>query len=302
MSYSQLLDELQSLKDEKYRDFQSGLITDAEVHMIGVRTPDLRRIAKRYGKDRDSKDKDSKDKDSKDRDSKDKDRQGCSSNDQDSKERDRKGCNSNDRDASCKGKKEEVQSENDSDCSGIAELLSYPDEWYEVKFIKLAAVAAMPYEEFVRTYRSVLDIIDNWALCDSFIPRCIKGNEGRFFQEIMSLITSGKEFYERFALVTLLRFYMEEEYLNGLFLLCEFADTDKKNVRTAAAWLIAEAAAKYYVRCKEYLLISYLDENTFCLAIRKACESLRLSEDEKTELKEIKTQWLSAKRSGKNSI
>ncbi|MBQ9589829.1 MAG: DNA alkylation repair protein [Butyrivibrio sp.] len=43
--------ELFELKDEKYRDFQSGLIPNVEKdYFIGVRTPELRKLAKKYAK------------------------------------------------------------------------------------------------------------------------------------------------------------------------------------------------------------------------------------------------------------
>ena len=43
--------ELFSLADIKYRDFQAKLIPGLEKEMIGVRTPHLRDLAKRYAKD-----------------------------------------------------------------------------------------------------------------------------------------------------------------------------------------------------------------------------------------------------------
>ncbi len=44
-------EELFKLQDLKYRDFQGGLITGTELEdMIGVRTPELRKLAKKYAK------------------------------------------------------------------------------------------------------------------------------------------------------------------------------------------------------------------------------------------------------------
>ncbi|MBP3197702.1 MAG: DNA alkylation repair protein [Butyrivibrio sp.] len=43
--------ELFDLQDKKYRDFQSGLIPDIEKdYFIGVRTPELRKLAKKFSK------------------------------------------------------------------------------------------------------------------------------------------------------------------------------------------------------------------------------------------------------------
>ena len=48
--YNQLLKELDSLKDLKYKKFQSNLGIN-EDYLIGVRTPELKKIAKRISKE-----------------------------------------------------------------------------------------------------------------------------------------------------------------------------------------------------------------------------------------------------------
>ncbi|MCD8294105.1 MAG: DNA alkylation repair protein [Clostridia bacterium] len=230
------MEELNSLADEKYRDFQLKLIKDPDVRMLGVRTPALRKIAKRYRTEED-----------------------------------------------------------------MIELLSYPDDLYEIRFITLAVIAEWPYEYFHKALMYSLNLIDNWALCDSFSPKCLKDHQGEFLYDIIVLVSSGEEFYERFALVTLLKFYMTEEYLDTIFVLCECAHTDMKNVQTGVAWLLSEVAATYYDRCKQYFLTSNLDEKTYSLAIRKCCESLRLTAVQKTELKDVKSKWQFVKKSEKSS-
>lgn len=52
MNREEILDELYALQDMKYRDFQGSLIpTVPRERMIGVRTPDLRALAKKIGYD-----------------------------------------------------------------------------------------------------------------------------------------------------------------------------------------------------------------------------------------------------------
>ncbi len=237
MPYRQLIDELENLADEKYRDFQLGLIKNPDVQMLGVRVPDLRRIAKRYKTEKD-----------------------------------------------------------------MIEVLSYPDELYEIRFITLAVIAEWPYEHFKKGLFFALDLIDNWALCDSFIPKCLKGNQDKFLLDLINLMTTKKEFYERFALVQMLKYYINDEYLETVFVLAESAHTDMRNVQTAVAWLLSECAVKFYDRTRDYFRTSKLDEKTYSLAIRKCCESLRLSAEQKTELKDIRKTWQqSLKQSAKSS-
>ena len=54
MTNAEIVRELYGLRDEKYRDFQSGLIPGAEKErVIGVRTPELRKLAKKLCSDKD---------------------------------------------------------------------------------------------------------------------------------------------------------------------------------------------------------------------------------------------------------
>jgi len=54
MLIDDIRNELNSLKDEEYRAFQSKLIPTVGLdHFIGVRTPELRSLAKKYGKNPD---------------------------------------------------------------------------------------------------------------------------------------------------------------------------------------------------------------------------------------------------------
>ena len=56
----------------------------------------------------------------------------------------------------------------------------------------------------------------------------------------------------------------------------------------AAAWLIAEMLVKNYSFTEDFLKRNLLDKKTHNKAIQKACESFRLSDEQKKYLKEIK--------------
>ena len=63
-------------------------------------------------------------------------------------------------------------------------------------------------------------------------------------------------------------------------------------VHMAAAWLIAEMAVKYYdeavIFLKANLSGNFIDKKTHNKAIQKACESYRLTAEQKTYLKGLK--------------
>lgn len=172
--------------------------------------------------------------------------------------------------------------------NAIDPLLCCNDDYYEVTFIKLQAVALLPWEEFIEYVDRCVSLIDNWATCDCFAPKCIANHKDEFLKYINGYLNSGKEFSVRFALTTLLHFYVDEEYLQIIFKAVREADTNYYYVHMAAAWLIAEVLVKFYDAGVSFLKLEQLDVKTHNKAIQKACESYRLTKEQKDFLKGLK--------------
>ena len=222
MQYRQLLEILEANADSEYAKFHSRLLKNDGINVIGVRIPDLRKIAKQFA--------------------------GC-----------------------------------------IDNLMSFPDEYYEVTFIKLTAVSNLKYEEFIKYADSCVSLIDNWATCDCFAPKCIEKHRQEFLPYIEKYLSHEGEFYQRFALTTLLHFYIADEYLDLIFNAIQRVDREKYYyVHMAAAWLMAEVLVKYYNLGVKFLQTETIDKKTHNKAIQKANESFRLSNEQKIFLKGIK--------------
>lgn len=223
--YEEFLAELKASQDLEYRQFHKKLLKNDNINVLGVRTPALKKIAKRYK-------------------------------------------------------------------NSVDELMAYPDEYYEVTFIKLSAVALLPYEKFIEYIDKCVPLIDNWATCDCFTPKCIEKHKDEFLTYIFKYLSEDKEFYQRFALTTLLHYYVEEKYLQILFDSIKKADLNYYYVHMATAWLIAEMLVKHYDKAVEFLTdktsLEDLDKKTYNKAIQKAVESYRLSDEQKNFLKGIK--------------
>ena len=220
MIYESFTKELKSYAEDDFAKFQEGLIFSS-YKILGVRTPILRKIAKKY-------------------------------------------------------------------CSEVETLMSFPNEYYEVVFIKLCAVSLLPYEQFLAYLDDCVALIDNWALCDSFKPKCLPANTNQFFKEIERIFASGGEFYERFALVMLLNYYIKEEYAEILKEYAQKADTEKYYVHMAVAWLVAEILAKLPTLGEEILKDKLLPTKTHNKAIQKARESFRIDKEYKECLNVLK--------------
>ncbi len=167
-------------------------------------------------------------------------------------------------------------------------LLTFPDEYYEVTFVKLSVVALLDYDNFVSYVENCVKLIDNWATCDSFAPKCIEAHKDEFLPYIRKFSSSDMPYTRRFALTALIHFYVEEKYLETIFSIVERCDNSDYYVHMASAWLISETLVKYYDRAVGFLSDNTLDKKTHNKAIQKACESFRLSNDRKNFLKGMK--------------
>ena len=223
--YEEFLAELKASQDLEYLQFHKRLLKNDGINLLGVRTPIMKKLAKKYK-------------------------------------------------------------------NSIDELMTFPDDYYEVTFIKLSAVALLDYGKFTECIDQCVPLIDNWATCDCFTPKCIEKHKDDFLPYIFKYLSVDKEFYQRFALTTLLHFYVEEKYLQILIDAIKKADLNYYYVHMAAAWLIAEMLVKHYEKAVEFLTnktsLEALDKKTHNKAIQKAVESYRLSGEQKNFLKGIK--------------
>lgn len=113
-------------------------------------------------------------------------------------------------------------------------------------------------------------------------------NRADFIRILERYRFSPHAFTSRWCLVELLRDYCEEEYLPFLFESIAGCDHSRYYVSMAAAWLLAEVLVRHYEKGIAFLRTGALPAQTQRRAIRKACESFRLSEERKTELKTLK--------------
>lgn len=167
-------------------------------------------------------------------------------------------------------------------------IITFPDEYYEVTFIKLSMVSLMDFNEFEKNVGKSVEWIDNWATCDSFKPNCLKRRKDEFLPRLEDIFNHGGEFYQRLALVLLLGYYVEEKYLSVIKDYIKRTNTKFYYAHTAVAWLVAELLIKFPSYGKEILSEGILDKKTHNKSIQKARESYRVNKQEKEILNSLK--------------
>ena len=132
--------------------------------------------------------------------------------------------------------------------------------------------------------------IDNWAICDVFCAglKITKKYKKEMWNFIKKYLKSDKEFEKRFAVVMILDYYIDEEYLEEDFKIFDDIKHEGYYVKMAVAWAISLCVIKYYEDTIEYLKKSKIDNWTYNKAIQKAIESYRISDSQKNFLRKLK--------------
>lgn len=132
--------------------------------------------------------------------------------------------------------------------------------------------------------------IDNWAICDVFCAglKITQKNKKEVWEFIQKYLKSDKEFEIRFAVVMILDYYIEEQYLSEDFKIFDDIKHEGYYVKMAVAWAISVCLIKFYDETVKYLEKCKLDDWTYNKAIQKAIESYRISDNRKQELRKMK--------------
>lgn len=132
-------------------------------------------------------------------------------------------------------------------------------------------------------------IIDNWASCDLTISnlKIAKNNKDLFYNYILNNINNNYPYTKRFCYVLLINYYIEKQYLDTIFKLCNIEDNDYY-VNMSIAWLISICYIKYKEETLKYLNNNNLNKFTYNKAIQKIIESKQISNEEKDILRKMK--------------
>ncbi len=151
-------------------------------------------------------------------------------------------------------------------------------------------VKTKDFEEFTDLCDKFTEEVDNWAICDCFCAglKQVKKYKKEFFKYIEKYLQSDNVWKVRVALVIMLDYYLEDEYIDEVLKRCDSVKNDFYYISMAQAWLVATAVAKCKEPAIEYLKNNSLDDATHNRAIQKCIESRRVDEETKNYLRSIK--------------
>ncbi|MBR5369988.1 MAG: DNA alkylation repair protein [Bacilli bacterium] len=144
------------------------------------------------------------------------------------------------------------------------------------------------YDECINYINKFLPYIDNWATCDTLIPKVFKKNTDKLIIEVKKWIKSKEDYTIRYGIGTLMRFYLNDEFKEEYLELVSKIKSNEYYVNMMIAWYYATALAKQYNSTIKYIENNKLDTWVHNKTIQKAIESYRITDKQKDYLRKLK--------------
>ena len=171
-------------------------------------------------------------------------------------------------------------------------LRGLPHAYFEENQLHAFLLESIPdFTAAVTAVDAFLPFVDNWATCDQLSPKAFKGRFGELLPHIRRWMADPHPYTCRFGLGMLMRYGLDGDF-DSVFLeeAAAPAVTEREDyyIRMMVAWFFATALAKRYEETLPYIAEGRLPLWTHNKAIQKACESFRVTEGHKGELRAMR--------------
>lgn len=132
--------------------------------------------------------------------------------------------------------------------------------------------------------------IDNWAVCDCVCStlKFVKKNQAEFLDFLQKYMYSDKEYDVRFAVITLMDYYLDDEYIDYTLNYLKNIRSEYYYVNMGAAWAFCTAFSKYKDKVLPLLENRQLSSEIHNMTISKIRDSYRVDKETKEYLKTLR--------------
>ncbi len=183
-----------------------------------------------------------------------------------------------------------------SNIEEINSIINYREEneSLELKLIQgfLIGQKKSDKKEFFKDIEKFLPQIDNWAVCDCLCAslKQTKKYQNEMYKFLKKYLSSTQEYEIRFCAVMLLNYYIDDTYIEQTLKDLSMLKSNDYYAQMGIAWALSICYVKYYDKTHDFIKKTNIDKTILALTIKKVCESLRPTEQEKHELREYKKQ------------
>lgn len=172
---------------------------------------------------------------------------------------------------------------------GAEEFLSVLPHYYHDENLLHALIinGIGGYDEAIEQIDRFLPFVGNWAVCDTLKPKAFKKHRPELLGLLPRYLGSEHAYTVRFGLSMLMAHFLDEDFspsvLDMAFSTAEARCGQEYYIDMMAAWFFATALAKQYDAALPYA--ERLPQPVRKMTVRKACESFRVTDKHKAEIK-----------------
>lgn len=170
-------------------------------------------------------------------------------------------------------------------------LNSLPHKYYEEDNLHAFLIEQInDFDECISALDNFLLFIDNWATCDMMTPKILGENPDLLYEKIQEWTKSKHTYTVRFAVVALIKFFMDERLDKKHLNLLLSIKSDEYYINMSIAWYLATALSSGWDLVIPYIENQKFDKWVHNKAIQKANESYRITKEQKDYLKTLKVK------------
>ena len=172
----------------------------------------------------------------------------------------------------------------------IGEFLEdLPHRYYEENNVHGFLIQQMKeYGQCMEELEKFLPYIINWATCDMTSPKVFKKHKEELLEAVRRWIVSDHVYTVRYGIGMLMQHYLDEDFREEYPQMVSEIRSEEYYVNMMIAWYFATALAKQYETILPYIEKQKLDVWTHNKTIQKACESYRITSEQKAYLRTLK--------------
>lgn len=164
-----------------------------------------------------------------------------------------------------------------------------PHVYYDENMLHSALISLIKdYDECIFRIDQFLPYVDNWAVCDTLLPKIFKNKKYNLLEKSNEWMESDKEFTVRYGLGIIMRYYLDDDFDVEYLKKPSSIVSDKYYINMMNAWLFATALAKQWDSTIGFIEDNRLEKWVHNKTIQKAKESYRITAEQKLYLNSLK--------------
>ncbi len=168
-------------------------------------------------------------------------------------------------------------------------LQQLPHQYYEENILHgLLLGEIKDYNFCVEKLNEFLPYVDNWAVCDITSPKIFKKNKQHLLPQIVAWTKTEHVYTIRFGIEMLMSHFLDDDFKEEYLAITAGVKHEDYYVKMMVAWFFATALAKQWNATLSYIKERKLTDWTHRKTIQKACESYRITAEQKELLRRLK--------------